>query len=188
MGSEMCIRDRLGYPGKYTFCFAEREIDSQWESFAVERGFSSQASTVSLFAASGVQPVMDQASRHPESLTRSFAACLKVDGHPKHANAPTPVLVISPEHSRRYDEAGWSKVCLQHRLAQLLEMPIQELKAGADGIVEGISPGRVEAPQTRSKFSSGSPYIIRAGGDAGLFSAIISSWGGSKSVTREIIK
>ena len=67
-------------------------------------------------------------------------------------------------------------------------MPIQELKAGANGIVEGISPGRVEAPQPRSKFRSGAPYIIRAGGDAGLFSAIISSWGGSKSVTREIIK
>ena len=181
-------RGMLGYPGKYTFCFAEREIDSPWESLAVERGFSPQASTVSLFAASGVQPVMDQASRHPESLTRSFAACLKVDGHPKHANAPTPVLVISPEHSRRYDEAGWSKGRLQQRLAQLLEMPVQELKTGADGIAEGISPGRVEAHQTRPKFGSGAPYIIRAGGEAGLFSAIISSWGGSKSVTREVIK
>lgn len=47
-------RAMLGNPGKYTFCFAEREDDSPWESLAVERGFSPNASTVSLFAASGV--------------------------------------------------------------------------------------------------------------------------------------
>ena len=32
-------RAMLGNPGKYTFCFAEREDDSPWESLAVERGF-----------------------------------------------------------------------------------------------------------------------------------------------------
>ena len=83
-------RAMLGNPGKYTFCFAEREDDSPWESLAVERGFEPDASTVSLFAASGVTPIMDQASRDPHALCRSIAACLKADGHPKHANSPPP--------------------------------------------------------------------------------------------------
>ena len=33
-------RATLGNPGKYTFCFAEDEEGSQWESYAVEQGFS----------------------------------------------------------------------------------------------------------------------------------------------------
>ena len=35
-------RAALGHPGKYTFCFPEREHDSYWSSLAVERGFSAE--------------------------------------------------------------------------------------------------------------------------------------------------
>ena len=92
-------RAMQGNPGKYTFCFAEREEDSPWESLALERGFEAGVSTVSVFAASGVTPIMDKASRDPEGLCLSIAACLKGVEHPKHANSPGPVLVISPEHT-----------------------------------------------------------------------------------------
>ena len=179
-------RAMLGNPGKYTFCFAEREDDSPWESLAVERGFSPDASTVSLFAASGVTPIMDQASRDPDALCRSFAACLKADGHPKHANSPPPVLVISPEHTRRYADAGWSKTRFRDTLNQYLQLPVAELISGAGGIPEGISEQRTKNNETIPKFRNNTLHIVRAGGDAGLFSAIISSWGGSQSITREI--
>ena len=179
-------RAMLGNPGKYTFCFAEREDDSPWESLAVERGFSSDVSTVSLFAASGVTPIMDQASREPDALCRSFAACLKSEGHPKHANTASPLLVISPEHTRRYKDAGWSKDLFRETLNQYLQIPVEELVSGAGGIPEGISENRTKDQKTMPKFRANTLYIVRAGGDAGLFSAIIGSWGGSKSVTKEI--
>src|SRR5213076_3033870 len=69
-------RATLGNPGKYTFCFAEDEEGSPWESLAVERGFSADASTVTLFPGEGPRGVVDQSSRDAESLARSFAACL----------------------------------------------------------------------------------------------------------------
>ena len=180
-------RAMLGNPGKYTFCFAEREGDSPWESLAVERGFSPEASTVTLFAGSGVTPVMDQASRDPDALCRSFAACLKADGHPKHANSPPPVLVISPEHTRRYADAGWSKARFRDTLNRYLQIPIAGLIAGAGGIAEGISKERTKEKETMPKFRDNALHIVRAGGDAGLFSAIISSWGGSQPITKEIV-
>ena len=180
-------RAMLGNPGKYTFCFAEREDDSPWESLSVERGFSPDTSTVSLFAASGVTPIMDQASREPDALCRSFAACLKAVGHPKSANSPAPVLVISPEHTSRFGDAGWSKGRFRETLNRYLEIPVEELVAGAGGIPGGISEDRAGDQKTLPKFRANTLYIVRAGGDAGLFSAIISSWGGSKSVTREIV-
>src|SRR6202011_5011108 len=53
-------RATLGNPGKYTFCFAEAEETSPWEPPSVERGYPAGVSTVTLFAAAGVQGVADQ--------------------------------------------------------------------------------------------------------------------------------
>ena len=61
-------RATLGNPGKYTFCFAEDEDGSNWESYASEKGFSKNASTVTLFVGDGVAPIVDEISRTPESL------------------------------------------------------------------------------------------------------------------------
>src|SRR5207249_5749747 len=55
-------RATLGGPGKYTFCFAEDEERSPWESLAAERGVAPGRSAVTVFAGSGVQAVMDQRS------------------------------------------------------------------------------------------------------------------------------
>ena len=102
-------RSVFGNPGKYTFCFAEDELGSCWESLAVERGFTDGVSTVTLFAADGVQGVVDQKSRDPESLCRSFSASLRTVGHAKMIMAADAILVISPEHERVFRLAGWSK-------------------------------------------------------------------------------
>jgi len=180
----------FGNPGKYSYCFAEDETNSCWESLAVEKGFSSDQSTVTLFAADGMQGIVDQKSREPDSLARSFAAGLRVASHPKMILAADAFLVVSPEHERVFRDAGWSKQQLKDRLGELLMIPGTELIAGAGGIAEGI-PEKF-ADSTMPKFREGGLNIIRAGGSAGLFSAIIAGWGasgkmGSVPVTREIL-
>jgi hypothetical protein len=184
-------RAALGNPGKYTFCFAEREHDSPWEPLHVERaGLARGASAVTLFAASGVQGFADQLSRTPESLARSFAACLRVVGHPKAVIAWDAMLVVSPEHARVFREGGWSKARLREELEQLLQIPGAELVRGAGGILEGMPPGFEDA--TLPKFRDGGLVIVHAGGEAGMFSAIIGGWAsgaiGSEIVTREVIR
>jgi len=181
-------RATLGTPGKYTFCFAEAE-DSDWLPLSVERGFAPGASTVTLFAGEGVQGVVDQKSRTPESLARSFAACLLAVDHPKLAMAGDAVLVVSPEHARVFLEAGWSKARLREELERLLLRPADALLAGTDGIAEGL-PAALAGKQV-PKFRPGGLLIVRAGGGAGLFSAIIAGWAasgpvGSTPVTQEI--
>ena len=76
-------RATFGTPGKVGFCFAENEEDSCWEPLSVERGIAPGKSAVTLFAGYGVRGVVDQTSRTPESLARSFAACLAGMRHPK---------------------------------------------------------------------------------------------------------
>lgn len=182
-------RAALGNPGKYTFCFAEDEAGSCWESLAVEHGFEPGTSTVTLFAADGVQGIVDQKSRTPESLCRSFAAGLRVASHPKMVMAADAFLVVSPEHERVFREAGWSKAKVKETLMGLLQISGEELIRGAGGIEEGI-PEHLK-DKTLPKFREGGLNIVRAGGGAGLFSAIIAGWGasgstGSVPVTREI--
>ena len=181
-------RATLGTPGKYTFCFAEAE-DSVWEPLSVQRGYRRDQSTVTLFAGEGVQGVVDQKSRTPESLARSFALCLRTVDHPKLAMAGDAVLVVSPDHCRVFIEAGWSKARLLQELTELLLLPGDEMVAGAGGIAEGVPAALAGKPVP--KFRPGGLLIVRAGGGAGLFSAIIAGWAasgpiGSIPVTKEI--
>ena len=44
-------RTVIGHPGKYTYCIAENETDSDWLPLHAERGFSASESAVTVFAA-----------------------------------------------------------------------------------------------------------------------------------------
>ena len=181
-------RATLGNPGKYSFCFAEDEESSPWEPLSVERGFSADATTVTLFAGEGPRGVVDQLSRTPESLARSFAACLQSVAHPKLVLGFDAVLVVSPEHARVFTEGGWDKARLRKELMELLTRPGTELVRGAGGITEGLPEAFKDA--SLPKFRADGLLIVHAGGRAGLFSSIIGGWvngeTGSQPITMEV--
>jgi hypothetical protein len=181
-------RATLGNPGKLSFCFAEDEDNSPWESLAVERGFGADASTVTLFPGEGPRGVVDQLSRTPESLAKSFALCLRSVAHPKLAMAFDAMLIVSPEHASRFRDAGWTKARLRDELMALLIFPGAEMIRGADGCEEGLPGGFAGADIP--KFTKDGLLIVHAGGGAGLFSAIVGGWvggaTGSIPVTKEI--
>ena len=164
----------LGSPAKISFCFAENEADSPWESLAVERGFAPEASTVTLFGGEAPRVIVDQLSREPESLAASFAACLRTVSHPKLPMAFDAILVVSPEHARVFSDAGWSKTRLRQELLGRLMLPGEEIVRGAGGVAEGVPEAMRQ--QTLPKFRPEGLLIVHAGGPAGLFSAIIGGW------------
>ena len=167
-------RAALGQPGKVGFCFPEREHDSCWESLAVERGFSADESTVTLFAGGGVYAVADQKSRSPESLTRSLALTLRTVVHSKLAPAADAMLIIAPEHLRIFRQAKWTKARFRQELNQRLTFRGRDILRGADGIAEGVPAKYAEA--TLNKFRPGGLLIVHTGGSAGLWSAVIGGW------------
>jgi hypothetical protein len=181
-------RATLGSPGKYTFCFAEDEGGSPWEPLSVARGVAPGVSAVTLFAGGGVQGVIDQLSRTPESLARSLAACLRVVAHPKLALAFDALLVVAPEHARVFREAGWDRARMLEELGAALQLDGAEIVRGAGGIAEGLP--EAFASSTLPKFRDGGLLLAHAGGPAGLFSGIIGGWAsgrlGSEPVTREV--
>ena len=181
-------RAAFGNPGKLSFCFAEDEEGSPWGPLSGDLGAEAGASTVTLFPGEGPRIIVDQLSREPESLARSYAANLRSLIHPKLVMAFDCVLAIGPEHARVFSEAGWSKEQLTARLHELLMIPTAELVRGAGGMAEGV-PAEVSAPAL-PKFRPGGILLVYCGGDAGLFSTMIGGWVtgevGSQPTLREI--
>lgn len=177
-----------GSPGKLSFCFAELEEGSPFSPLSVARGFAEGTDTVTLFAGQGPTPVIDQLSRTPESLVRSFAEALAATGSTKLAIGFDATLIVSPEHGRIFSEAGWDRDKFMAELGQLLMLNGDDLVRGARGIDEGLP--EFLAGEMLPKFRPGGLLVAHAGGDAGLFSSILSGWvGGAKGsdpVTYEI--
>jgi hypothetical protein len=167
-------RATMGNPGKFTYCFAEDESDESWPSLAMDRGFERNQSVISLFAGEGLQPILDQLSRKPESLARSMAASLRSVAHVKRFGMADAILVVSPEHRRVLQEGGWSKADLKQALYDELMTPGEALLPGVDGMAEGM-PEKFK-DKLLSKFRDDGLHIVSTGGTAGLFSAIISGW------------
>lgn len=183
-------RATLGAPSKFTLCFAEDESDPAWQPLAQARGVAPGKSAVTLFQGHGPEAFVDQRSRTPEALTRSLAMSLVKIGHPKLVQSARAVLVLSPEHYGIYREAGWDRARIERALYEATIRPGTELVAGADGVGEGIAAGR--AGEMVPKFHEDGLMVVRAGGAAGLFSAILPGWLAGRAraelqpVTREI--
>jgi len=178
----------FGTPGKFTFCFAEDE-NTPWLSLAEERGYDQSQSTATVFSADGVQGVIDQSAREPDALIHSIAGSLRAVNHADLVNASDVVIVVGPEHGRVFDEAGWSKVKATAALHERLQIPGKDLGMGTDDsdAIKAPAPTAGLVP----KFRDGGLQLIRAGGNAGLFTAIIPGWLmkgplGTDPVTQEI--
>jgi len=183
-------RSTLGAPSKYTLCFAEDESDPEWEPLSVARGLPRGASAVTLFQGHGPEAFVDQKSRTPEGLTRSFALSLVKMGHDRLTQSARALLVISPEHYAIYKEARWDRKRIERALYEATIRPGSELIAGKDGVGEGIPASR--ANERVPKFHEDGLMVVRAGGPAGLFSAILPGWLAGRNreelqlVTREV--
>jgi hypothetical protein len=167
-------RSALGAPSKYTLCFAEDESDPEWEPLSVARGLPRGVSAVTLFQGHGPEAFVDQKSRTAEALTRSFASVLVRMGHPKLVQSARVILVLSPEHYAIYREGGWDRKRIERALYEATIRPGKELVAGADGVGEGVPASR--AGEMIPKFHEDGIMVVRAGGKAGLFSAILPGW------------
>ena len=167
-------RSTLGAPSKYSFCFAEDESDESWTSLAESRGVAPGQSAVTLFQGEGVQGFADQRSRTAEKLSRSLALGLQAVTHPKIVQNANALLVLSPEHYAIFQESGWGRTEIDEHLMKDLTRPGHELVQGAQGVSEGIDLSR--AKEAVSKFWPQGLLIVRAGGRAGLFSAICGGW------------
>ncbi len=180
----------FGNPGKYTFGFAEDEEDPHWTTYAEDQGFTRDQSTVTLFPGDGVTPIIDHMSRTPEELCESYVNALLATYNRRQVNEVSVMLVIGGEHQQVFYKAGWSKQDLRDYLDERLVIPVRDIVPGRSGLGGLTEEEKADPDRLIPKFRTGNFNIIRAGGAAGKYSAIISAIGsktGLRPVTKEIV-
>ena len=175
-------RSTLGHPGKYTYCIAEDEENSPWEPLHVERGFSSEASAVTLFTSLGPTQLESRPAGTAEAMLTGAIDSMMGFGH-GHREL---LLLISQEHGGFFKDAGWDK-------AQAREFVHRRARRSAS---EWASVYKGEAPQRGAEdamvpvlLGPESLVLLAGGGPGGPWSCLVPRWSkgvGSHSVSQEI--
>ena len=179
-------RATLGNPGKYSFCFAEREHDLPWEAFHVARGLRPEQSAVTVFASNSLYQIYNQLAAEPEPLLRCFADALSNLGLPNVKGFNQTLIVLAGEHAEVLRDSGWSRRDVQRFLIEHTRRRVAELKRAAR------LPGDVlPDDETAWRYLFQNPddiLIVCAGGRAGSWSACLPGWGNkwTKAVTTPI--
>jgi hypothetical protein len=179
-------RATLGNPGKYSFCFAENEVDHPWEPLHVERGCRPDQSAVTVYASNSLCPVYNQLAATPEPLLRCFADALCHLGTPNLRGFNQSLVVFAGEHADVLRQSRWSKREVRGFLMEHARRTVADLKRA------GRRPGEVEpADEHTYKHAFERPediLIVCAGGQAGSWSACLPGWGNkwTRSVTTVI--
>lgn len=115
-------RAAFGHAGKYTCCIAEREEASPWEPLHVERGFQTDDSTVTIFAAAGPQTVNDHGSNTAEDILNTIAHNIAAPGN----SSGETLLVIGVEHAKPISDDGFSKADVRRYIADTTKQYSEE--------------------------------------------------------------
>jgi hypothetical protein len=179
-------RSTLGNPAKLGLCIAEHEELSPWEPLHVERGFSRDASTVTLLAADAPLSISDHRSKTPEELAHVLAQAAATTWSPFWWPMDDDSLfVLCPEHAALFAASGWSKRRVRETIYEAATRPAAELRRGETTPLVRGSPDDAEIHKWTDPERI---MLIVAGGEAGRFSAVLAPCDGmgTRPITKEI--
>lgn len=127
----------FGGPWRYTYCVAENETESPWESYSVSRGFGPDENVVSAIPCEGPIQVWDDASQNPDRLLVTVGDMMSALGGANIYRQADMVVVLSPQHARICSEAGLSRLEVHRQLIEKSSRRIGDIKRG--GIWRGES-------------------------------------------------
>ncbi len=113
-----------GHPGKYSYCIAENEDASPWEPLHVERGFSKDASTVTVLNAEAPHSINDAKSTNGHALLTTCASTMATLGGNNVYGQGEPALVLGPEHAKLLAKGGWSKSDVKSFIFEKARQPV----------------------------------------------------------------
>ena len=182
----------FGTPAKYSYCVAENEAESPWETLSVERGFARDASTVTVVGADGPHNVNDHESHTAEGICTTIAGTLATTGNNDVFYDAQPLIVFGPEHAKTVAAAGWSKADVRRFIYDQAQIPLGrfsrenvERRFRVAELFEGrYREAGYEAlvPMVRRPES----LMIAVIGGAGKHSAVIPTFGATRAVTRAL--
>jgi peroxiredoxin len=184
----------LGNPGKFSYCIAENEEENPWEPFHVGRGFTSDQSTVTLFAGEPPHGVSEHNAQRGKTILKAISRALATVWSYRMCLINEAVVVLCPEHVKTLHRDGFTKHQVRDFLFESTGIPVRHYQDG-DGEGTQMTARYTEItidgePCYRKFRSPEALHIVVGGGTAGKFSAVIGSWAsgpvGSQMVTYPI--
>jgi len=102
-------RSTLGHPGKFSFCIAEDEENTNWLSLAEERNIPQGVSAVTVMAAGSPRQIMNEWTTNPEEILDTFVAEIKACMRHYSIWPGNYAIVIPPQLRAHFEESRWSK-------------------------------------------------------------------------------
>ena len=175
----------MGHPGKFSFLIGEYEEVSPWESLHVERGFSPEQSTISVYCCDAPQCLTNNAGRTAASILKTIGSAMATGWSDKTMLAGSYMLVMSPEHAATIANDGLSKQDVKRFLYEHVRRPLGELVPTPDD-PEGLNRSRLPSWLDATNDATMVPKVIApeaitlvvAGGTAGRFTLQMTGWGG----------
>lgn len=170
-------RSTLGHPGKISFCIAEDEENTPWESLASERLGDPHASAVTVMSAMGPRQIMNEWTTDPAEILDTYVAEMQANMRNFSIWAGNYAIVVPPQLRAHFDAAGWSKADVRNYVFEAARVRRSEwADVGKANAVAGKGDREYAALTEPDDL-----LVIAAGGPAGGFGAVIPPWLGTKS-------
>jgi len=166
----------LGHPGKFSYCLAEDETASPWESLGRSFGDDPEESSVTILGAEAPHSVVftndADDSDSPARLLRALAAVIANTGS-NNANfgGGSVALALNPEHADVLAGAGMQRRDVQTEL--------HRLATNTRGALRSVNTGFVRAGNDDDPFHAvrrPDDIVVFVAGGSGLYSAVFPSW------------
>ena len=188
-GGEPGVLDRatLGQPGKYSYCLAENEGESPWTPLHVERGFSKEDSTVTLFGAEAPHNINDHRSTSGWDILKTVANTMAVPGCNNALLGGEVLLLLGPEHTATIAGDGLSKEDVKKFLFAEARVPLDRFPEPALKSIRTMRPHLQDLFEKKAKLplvDQWQDIQVAVAGGAGKHSAFIPTFGSTKSITK----
>jgi hypothetical protein len=170
-------RSTLGHPGKFSFCIAEDEENTNWLSLSEEREIPHGVSAVTVMAAGSPRQIMNEWTTSPEEILDTFVAEIKSCMRHYSIWPGNYVIVIPPQLRAHFEESHWSKSKIRRYVFEYARIKRKEWReCGKNAVVGNKGEKEYNALEDENHL-----LVVAAGGPAGGFGAVIPPWFGTKS-------
>ena len=185
----------LGNPGKFSYCIAENEEESDWDPLHVEMGLQKNDSAITLFAGEAPHGVSEHNARTGRGVLKTISRALATVWTYRQCAGFEALVALCPEHVKTLARDGFTKSSIRQFLFENTGIPVRHFEDEDPG--EGVQFTKfykkaiVDGEDCYLKFSDPAAIkIVVTGGTAGKFSAVVGSWAagprGSQMVTYPI--
>ena len=182
-------RATLGQPGKYSYCLGENEAENPWQPLHVERGFSPEDSTVTVFGAEAPHNINDHRSISARDILIMLAHTMAVPGCNNMLVGGEVLILLGPEHAATIAKDGFSKEDVKKFLFQEARLPLDFIPEANWDSFRRMRSHAEEFFKRRERL----PVVDRwqdiqvaVAGGAGKHSVFIPTFGSTQSITKAI--